>query len=987
MSTKRPNENQIISSKDQNKTIRNYENIISSVSDATQIISSSLRNEVVLNGIKYNIEKQIARSGEAEIFLVSSNGSHTVFKYYYSQYKPKDEILTKLKGLKHPDIIELIDYGYYQDRFFEISEFAEGGTLQEIMPVASIQKVKEIVAETIEALNYCHTNGIIHRDIKPENIFYRTGDKKDIAIGDFGIASNVKEGEELVRTSLARTSLYAAPELFTNIQGKTTIEKSVDYYALGMTLLHLWFGRNPFEDVDEFGIMRLKSEGRVFFPDNIDDDVEKLIKGLITVNPRDRWAFDEVKRWLNGEDVKVNYQTIQFEYKPYSFGLIDGEQIVVNNPKDLAIYLERYPEKGEGHLYRNTVAKWIEPVDPGLFNELMDIVEKDFPRDKTAGLTKAIYILDTERPFKGFDKTKLKTQEEIALHFEHNFEHYKKDLQNPNATFFIFLEARNYKEKADEYRNYFKKHKSKLALNTLVLTLQGVDKFIIDNYTIYQPNELIKVDSETKTKIIKQLSNIDSKLSLWIVGFKNLQSTIDKWRVLKRLDEITLRYALHQGFELNGSVANDKIEFHSLFKNNFTHFFSDVDTTKLQHEANYWLTNYCGSSLTQTIIYYIKSESYTYKEFCPMLMYVLSEHQQTGENIYQVIETLLPKIKEKASENNQQFNNIIEIHKMNIQNFWAEDYKSKSVRFLDCLKNYLSFVEKNVSSYAEFFNKLTYELNNRITIDIRMDINRIKGDETQIKSYHSDLKKIVKRLKKVNPDLPYIKRFNNELTLIDIKHQSIVQKIKVEKIDKVNVTHLKFNEIVAKNQKRFKSNTQDDFNKKFWWSIGIAAISLALLIASVVYDESILRFIYFVLIILFAGVGALLGAKLNDNEFDWVVFIGLFAGGWLGGYLAKMIPIEAIYFVSGGGLVIFAGRAYLLNKNRDEAINDVGLSGNEHSALTQSLIQVDRFFEEKESFEVFQETVRILLLDEKQFKKEISNANLTPFLINTFEER
>ena len=85
-----------------------------------------------------------------------------------------------------------------------------GGTLIDIMPVSSLSKTQEIVNETIEALNYCHSHGIIHRDIKPENIFYRTSDKKDIAIGDFGIASNIKEGEELVRTSQARTTLYAA---------------------------------------------------------------------------------------------------------------------------------------------------------------------------------------------------------------------------------------------------------------------------------------------------------------------------------------------------------------------------------------------------------------------------------------------------------------------------------------------------------------------------------------------------------------------------------------------------------------------------------------------------------------------------------------------------------------------------------------------------------------------------------------------------------
>lgn len=974
MRTQRPKENHIISSGVQNKTARNDESIISSVSDATQIISSSLTNEVVLNGKEYTIEKQIARSGEAEIFLINRNGSHTVFKYYYSQYKPKDEILTKLKGLKHPDIIGLIDYGYFLDRFFEISEYAQGGTLQDIMPVTSIQIVKEIVAETIEALNYCHTNGIIHRDIKPENIFYRTSDKKDIAIGDFGIASNVKEGEEFVRTSLARTTVYASPELFTNIQGKTTIEKSVDYYALGMTLLHLWFGRNPFEDVDEFGIMRLKSEGRVLFPDSIDDDVEKLIKGLITVNPRDRWSYDEVKRWLKGEDVKVHYQTIQFEYKPYSFGLIDGEQIVVNNPKDLAVYLEKYPEKGEGHLYRNTVAKWIEPVDPGLFNDLMDIVEKDFPKDKAAGLTKAIYILDTERPFRGVDKTKLKTQEEIALHFDQNFGHYEKDLQNPNSAFFVFLESRNYKEKADEYRSYFKKYNSELALNTLIMTLQVADKFIINNYTIYQPEELIRVDDNTKAKIIIQLSNINSKLSLWIASFKNLQPTIDKWRVQKRFDETTLRYALQQGFELNGNVSNDKTEFHALFKNNFPHFFSQIDTNKHQYEANYWLTNYCGSSFPQSVIDYLKSENYSDEEFCLMLKYALSEHEETGMTIYQIVQTLLTKIKARTSGNNPLFNNVIEIHEVNIKSFWEKDYQAQTVRFLDCLNKYLSFVEANISSYPKFFSQLTFQLDNRIAIDIRNDIEKIKGDEARIKSYRSDLQKNVERLKKINSDLPYIKRFKNELAFIKKQLQSIAQKIKIEKIDKTKVTHEKFNNIIAQHQESYKSNTQKDFNKKFWWSIGIAAISLVLLIASVANGALTLIFISRIFVILYVGLGVLLVAR-SEND-GCIVLIGLIALGWLGRDLGKMIPIEAIYIVSGGSLAIFGGRTYLLNKNRETAINAVNLDSNEKKALKQSLKEVDRFFAEKESYEAFQETVRILSLDEQQFEKDFSGANL-----------
>jgi len=178
MSTQRQDDNNIISSGSTTGTVRSDNPIIPSGGSTPVILSSSLSNDVTLNGKQYQIVSQIARSGEAEVFLVTLNNLKLVFKYYYSQYKPKDEILNKLKGLQHQDIISLIDFGYYQDRFFEIAEYAEGGTLSDIMPVSSLSKTQEIVKETIEALNYCHSHGIIHRDIKPENIFFRTSDKK-----------------------------------------------------------------------------------------------------------------------------------------------------------------------------------------------------------------------------------------------------------------------------------------------------------------------------------------------------------------------------------------------------------------------------------------------------------------------------------------------------------------------------------------------------------------------------------------------------------------------------------------------------------------------------------------------------------------------------------------------------------------------------------------------------------------------------------------
>lgn len=932
--TERPSTDRIISSGITVGTERNDVPIILSSIDSPQIISSSLSNEIILNGIKYKILKQIARSGESEIYLVGQNGGNFVFKYYYSQYKPKDEILKKLKGLKHPDIICLIDHGYYQERFFEISEYAQGGTLQEIMPVNTIGKIKEIVGQTIEALNYCHSHGIIHRDIKPENIFYRTIDKKDIVIGDFGIASNVKEGDEDVLTTLARTNLYAAPELFSSIRGKTIIEKSVDYYALGITLLHLWFGRNPFEDIDEYSVMRLKSEGRIVFPDHIDHEVEKLIKGLITVNPRDRWAYDETKRWLKGEDVKVNYQTVKFAYKPYSFGMIGTQQIVVNNPKDLAYYLEKYPEKGEGHLYRNTVAKWIEPIDPGLFNELMDIVEKDYPRDKTAGLTKAIYILDTEKPFKVLNGIQLNKQEDIALHFEQHFGHYEKDLKNPNASFYLFLEAKNYKDKAIEYRGYFTKTNAEAALNTLIFTLQGGDKFIIDQYTIYQPEELLRVDDVTKAKIIGQLSNINSKLSLWIAGFQPLQPTINQWRVLKRYDAATLRYALQQGFEFNGNVANNKAEFYSLFETYCASCSSDSI-----NEANYWLVNYVHSSLYEIVIDYLKLEQYTENDFYILFFYAVTFAKDKGKGIYDVVETLLPELKTKTLHNGLLFDDIAKRVQVNIEGFWVNELETKSLRFLDCLLNYLLFAEKNLGTWPYFFGQLTFLLNGSITIGIHQDIEKTKGDVNLVNNYRSELVKVVERLKKFNASLLYIKRYEKEITLINYQIKSLAQKNKDDKLEKINITKGKYNDILEKRINDISSQIENPLTP--------------------------LRSIIIPFLVLVGGIGADFYNEVvrRDGSLLNLLYAIIALGGliWLFKTLVESIPAMI--------------KIMRDNSEMKSQIDETKLTTFEENALKISLNEINVYFLAKESNEIFLETVRILTLADEEIEKEINKLN------------
>lgn len=965
MSTQRQDNSDIISSSGVSSTVRAGQSIIDSGNNNQAILSSSLSNEITLNNNTYQIISQIARSGEAELFLVQSNNEKKVFKYYYSQYKPKDEILIKLKGLKHPDIIALLDYGFFQDRFFEISEYAEGGILADIMPLTSLSKTQVIVKEIIEALNYCHNNGIIHRDIKPENIFYKNSDKTDIAIGDFGIASNLKKGEELVKTTLARTSLYAAPELFTNIQGKTTIEKSVDYYALGMTLLHLWVGKNPFEDVDEFGIMRLKSEGRVLFPECIDPDVEKLIKGLITVNPRDRWGYDEVKNWLVGEDVKVLYQTIHLEYKPYSFGLIDGEQIVVNNPTDLAGLLEKYPDKGEGHLYRNTIAKWIENVDQGLFNELMDIVEKEFPKDKKAGLTKAIYILDQDRPFKGADKIKLRTQDEIALQFENNFSHYQNDLKNPNASFYIFLEARNYREKADQYRLFFKNYNSELALNTLILTLQGSDRYILDDLIIFEPNELLKLSENLKVKVIKDLTNTNSKLSIWITRFKNIESTLNKWRILDRYDTTTLRYALNSGFLFNETIANTKEEFYQLFKLNITDFYL-AKNKNIKYESNYWLVNYQNISLAGLSIDYLREEQYSDDLFLIIVDYVLQNYQNSNSNIYDTIRIIQKEILNNFEKNEKIKFKLIEFIKASIEKHWIDENK-KNIDFSDSLRNFIEFLESMLENNRKVIKELLNALNDAISQGIRNEMSSIKVNEVEFNKKNKVIKTYLKRLKNINGTLPYLKRHEDENCFINHNNIEITKRLFKEKEEKINITYQTYLDLLLKKRQNEKHSTKKEFLLKFVVSFILSLLGFIFLIITIQNSALSINILSWILLILGVAVG-IISLVASDN-----ITVGIIVGGvlaWAGYHYGQQMPIQYIYVLCAVVVSVFGIRSILINTKRENLIAGIKLDGIEEKGFNNSLITIDDYFNKKEHFEHFDEQVKVLLFDDDQFNKE-----------------
>lgn len=286
-----------------------------------QLSGAPVENNVTVDVYKI-IKPMGTQSGEADLYYAEKDSETVVFKYYKNNHKPKIEVVRKIKSLKSNHIVKLLDYGFYNGKFFEVYEYAKKGNLAETkkdgsykyLPLSEDQ-VFSLCREIVESFNEFHQAGIIHRDIKPQNFFLRSLDPLDAVIGDFGIASVMEQGEELHKTKTGSFTLGYVPVEFQTKEFKG-IGSGLDYYALGITLWELATGQKPFVDPNtgrernENHILRDTCEGRIADDllsrkPELSHKLQKLIRGLLVKDYTKRWGYSDVIRYLNGEDVDV----------------------------------------------------------------------------------------------------------------------------------------------------------------------------------------------------------------------------------------------------------------------------------------------------------------------------------------------------------------------------------------------------------------------------------------------------------------------------------------------------------------------------------------------------------------------------------------------------------------------------------------------------------------------------------------------------------
>ena len=144
--------------------------------------------------------------------------------------------------LRHPHIIQVLDFGVEDDIPFLVMDYAPHGNLRQRHPRGTrlpLDTINSYVKQLASALQYAHDKGLIHRDIKPENILL--GHKNEVLLSDFGIAIVSQSSRSQHTHETAGTIAYMAPE---QLQGKPC--QASDQYALGVDVYEWLCGDRPF---------------------------------------------------------------------------------------------------------------------------------------------------------------------------------------------------------------------------------------------------------------------------------------------------------------------------------------------------------------------------------------------------------------------------------------------------------------------------------------------------------------------------------------------------------------------------------------------------------------------------------------------------------------------------------------------------------------------------------------------------------------------
>ncbi len=270
----------------------------------------------------YRLTRLLGEGGFAEIYQGEDIylGTPVAVKILHAQVAPEniDQFLQEariLASLKHPYIVNILDFGIEGRTPYLMMSYAPYGTLRTRHPRGRVLPISAVVAyvnQVAQALQYAHDHKIVHRDIKPENILI--GEHGEVLLSDFGIALISESSLYRSTKDMVGTIIYMAPEQMSGHPCPAS-----DQYALAIVVYEWLCGTFPFHgSLNEIVVQHSAAPPpplQQHLP-MLSPEIEKVVMKALAKRPEDR--FTSVSAFAYALE-QASRNSFSMELPPISF--------------------------------------------------------------------------------------------------------------------------------------------------------------------------------------------------------------------------------------------------------------------------------------------------------------------------------------------------------------------------------------------------------------------------------------------------------------------------------------------------------------------------------------------------------------------------------------------------------------------------------------------------------------------------------------------
>lgn len=251
---------------------------------------------------RYRLDRYVGRGGMADVYKAFDlldksdvaikiiRADKTLSEEMYQRFKYEIRIAAAVQN--HFNIVQILDFGKYDNAPYMVSEFISGQTLSEILysrKTLGYEETCNIILQLLDVVEELHLRGIVHRDIKPQNIFVLSSGV--VKVSDFGISLFINEKNPISeKKKIVGTPQYLDPLVIKT--GKPAFEQ--DLYAIGVTFFELITGSVPFNSSDSHEICSMQINKQMpkmsSYRQNVPNSLEKIVSKATQKDPKNRYV-------------------------------------------------------------------------------------------------------------------------------------------------------------------------------------------------------------------------------------------------------------------------------------------------------------------------------------------------------------------------------------------------------------------------------------------------------------------------------------------------------------------------------------------------------------------------------------------------------------------------------------------------------------------------------------------------------------------------